>query len=91
MFEAELNIVDTINRKDIEGEVPKEAQYAGLSLNGEFIQKFYRFQTVKFNDSTENEVLQYFGEQGGWHNSSYNDKDGDYKKLKDVKFLKIIS
>jgi len=87
-IESKINIVDTINRDDIEGNVQTDAKYGMLNPSGKFIQKFYRIKNVKFNDETNKDVLQYWGEQGGWHNSSYNYSDID--KLKDNKFLEII-
>lgn len=89
-LETELNIVDTIRRDEIEGDVPLGAEYAMLSPK-DFIQKFYKFDNVKFNDGTIKKIIKFYGEQGGWHFSSYNDRDSrDYKNLENVKFLKII-
>lgn len=87
-LETELNIVDTIKSGEIDGDVPKDAAYAQLSLNGGFIQKFYKFDNVKLNDGTVKKVMYYWGEQGGWHGSSYNYED--IKGLKKANFLKIV-
>ena len=86
--EDKINIVNTIKRTDIEGSVPGEAKYAQLNPSGEFIQKFYRMNNIKFNDNTNVDSLEYWGEQGGWHGSSYNNKDTD--KLTNHKFLEIV-
>ena len=88
-IEQKINVIDTINRNDIEGNVQPDAKYAQLNPSGEFIQKFYRITNVKFNDNTNSDILQYWGEQGGWHNSSYN-TPRDIDKLKDIKFLEIL-
>jgi hypothetical protein len=90
-LESELVVTDSIRKDEIEGFVPKQAQYAMLNPSGEFIEKIYKFEDVKFNDNTTNKVMMYWGEQGGWHPSSYNDRDSkDYKNLKNRKFLKIV-
>lgn len=89
-LESELNVVDTISRNDIGRNVPKEATYAMLSPSVKFIQKFYKFKEVNFSDNTTEKILNYWGEQGGWHPSSYNKNGNDYHKLKDSKFIKII-
>ena len=80
-------IIADINASDIEGTVPKEATLACLNPNRTVIQKFYRWHEIKFNDNTTKTILQYWGEQGGWHNSGYNVKPNGLKYLK---FLKII-
>lgn len=88
ILSTDLNIVGNVNRSDIKGIVPKDAQYANLNPTGEFIQKFYKIGNVKFNDNTNKDVLMYWGEQGGWHNSSFNVTER--KDLVKRKFLKII-
>lgn len=87
-IEQNINVVDTIKRSDIEGSVQPDAKYAQLNPSGEFIQKFYKMTNVELNDNTNTDVLQYWGDQGGWHNSSYNSRDID--KLQNHKFLEII-
>lgn len=89
MTAKELNIIDDINRCNINGKVPNTAEYAMLNPSGDFIQKFYKFEKVNFNDGTTKDILKYKGEQGGWHTSSYNATD--FEKLKNNKFLKIIN
>ena len=88
MEATELNVVETIERTNIKGFVPKTAEYGLLNPSGKFIQKFYKFGDVKFNDGTKNNILYYYGEQGGWHPSSYNDNERN--KLNMNKFIKII-
>ena len=91
LIESEIVPFGEIAVNDIKGKVPHDAEYAALNPFAEFIQKFYKFTDVKFNDGTVNKVLQYWSEQDGWYNSSFNDKDSrDYKKIKEQKFLKII-
>jgi len=88
MLSTDLNITGEINRNDIKGNVPKDAQYASLNPTSEFIQKFYKIGNIKFNDGTNADFLMYWGEQGGWHNSSFNVTER--KDLINCKFLKII-
>ena len=85
---TDLNIIGCVKRSDIKGDVPKEAQFAHLSISADFIVKFYKFGDVKFNDNSIMHVMMYWGEQGGWHNSSYNSSERN--KLSDAKFLKIV-
>lgn len=85
---TDLNIIGCVKRSDIKGDVPKEAQFALVSNSTAFIIKFYKFGIVKFNDNTSIQVMMYWGEQGGWHNSSYNSSERN--KLSDAKFLKIV-
>ncbi len=89
-LELELNIVGDIYASKIIGKAPKSAQYAVCSTAG-FIQKFYKFKEVGFNDGTTKNILHFYGEQGGWHPSSYNYNGTDYEKLKNVSFFKIIN
>lgn len=87
--EDKINVVGTVKRDDIEGSVHQDAKYAQLNPSDEFIQKFYKMTNVQYNDNTNSDVLQYWGEQGGWHNSSYN-TDRNIDKLTNQKFLEII-
>lgn len=89
-IESELNIVDIINRNEINGDVPIDAQYAALNPTEKFIQKFYRFKDIKVNDGSIHKSFQYWGEQGGWHGSEFNQNGKDYSKLNTQKFLKIV-
>lgn len=61
------NSMKTIRRSEINGEIPKDAQYAAFNPSREFIQKFY-----KIND---NDIPVYWGEQGGWHASFSHTKE----------------
>ena len=79
---ANINIIKEIKRETITGEVPKDAQFAFLNLDGTFIQKLYKF--------AEHGMLHYYGEQGGWHWSEYNTNGKDFKYLKDKMIYKII-
>jgi len=90
-LELELNIVGDISRKDIRGKGSAEAQYCALNPSREFIQKFYKFKEVGFNDGTTKNILHFYGEQGGWHPSSYNYNGTDHEKLKNISFFKIIN
>lgn len=87
-IESKINVIDNIRRDDIEGYVPSDAKYAQLNPNHKFIQKFYRITNVKFNDGTNSDILQYWGERGGWHNSSYNSREAHLLAKND--FLEII-
>ena len=87
---AEIPIVGTIKRSNLTCNVPLDAEFASLNLSGEFIQKFYKFKTINYNDGDSLEAFQYESEGGGWDNSSYNRDGVDYPKLKDAKFLKIV-
>jgi len=86
-IEPNLKVVGTINKLDIKGDVPKDAQYCVLNPTNSFIQKFYKFEEVKFNDNTTSNIFKFWGEQGGWHNSSYN---VNLPKLNDMNFLKVV-
>jgi len=85
---TDLNIIGCVKRSEIKGDVPKKAEFALLNNTNEFTIKFYMFESVKFNDGSIVQVLKYWGEQGGWHASSYNVSERN--KLSGVHFLKIV-
>jgi hypothetical protein len=100
-IEPHLNVVGEIKRSEIktdDGGI-HEATYARLNPSGKFIEKLYRFEDVKYRDGSVSRIFQHSGERSGWHNSYLNREDKihsnvfyskDYKKLKEIKFLKII-
>jgi hypothetical protein len=72
-----IKIIGTIFKMNINGDFPKEAQYACCGHVSGAITKFYKLATVNFNDGTSKEILYYWGEQGGWHPSGYNSDDSE--------------
>lgn len=85
-MDVSLDVVANIKRSGINGNVPIDAEYARLSPSG-FIMKFYKFIAVRFNDGSIKDVLNYWGEQGGWHPSHFNSEP---HKLSAEIFLKIV-
>ena len=66
------------------------AQYAQMSKSGKFIQMYYRIETVKYNDGTTGEVLQYHSScGGGWMNSFYYWSDR-YSKKDEQEFIETL-
>ena len=65
-------IIGQINRQSINGVTPLNANMCKVEKKG-FISMFYKIETIKFNDSTTRDVLQYLSScGGGWMNSDYN-------------------
>lgn len=70
-----LNIIGTTKREDIDGDVPKDAQYGRLSTDKTFIQMFYKWKPVKLNDGSTQKLLYYFTSYGIWMPSDINQKN----------------
>ena len=64
-----------------------DAEFASLNPTEKFIEQFFKFKKIEFNDGTYRDILQFYTEQGSWHNSNYNI---NRKSLADRKFLKIV-
>lgn len=101
-IEPHLNVVGEIKRSEIKTDDRgiHDATYAKLNPTGKFIEKLYRFEDIKYNNGSVSRMFQYSGERSGWFNSEFNTEKfahsnefysrNDYKKLKEIKFLKII-
>ena len=59
----------------------KDAEYILINPTGEFIESYYKFKTVKFNDGTSKEILNYLGAQGLWIPSSRNNNTNKLEGL----------
>jgi hypothetical protein len=53
---------------------PKDAEYFMPMKDGVTPQMFYKFKTVKFNDGTEKQILNYYSSYRIWTPSSLNNE-----------------
>lgn len=58
--------------------IPQSAQFYKLNPSKKFIEKYYKYINIKFNDGTNKDILHYWGEQGGWHPSASAQKDPNF-------------